>query len=154
MTAEKKQVVITREEAVFRMDANGIWRNEHGRIEHPRIIKHFNRSIRRDDQGFYLYQSTDEFEEKVYFPYEETALFVVDLVSLEEGADLILNTGQKTTLEPKRLFVREDSLFIRTQDGPVKFTQQALVKISPCMEEGDQGLCLKLGKNLHSIPGV
>ncbi len=58
------------------MDANGIWHNEHGRFEHPKIINHFNRSIQKDDLGYFLSQMIDEAkEEKVYFPYEETAVF-------------------------------------------------------------------------------
>ena len=52
----KKTIVIPKENAVFRMDGNGIWHNEHGRFEHPKIINHFNRSIQKDEQGYFLSQ--------------------------------------------------------------------------------------------------
>lgn len=79
------------------MDKNGVWHNEHGKFEHPKIIRHFNRSIQKDDLGYYLFQQTDECEEKVYFPHEDTVLFVVDF-SLGEELELTLNTTQKSPL--------------------------------------------------------
>ena len=75
-----KQIIIPKENAVFRMDGNGVWHNEHGKIEHPKIIKYFHQSIGKDDRGYFVFQTTDEFEEKVYFPYEETAMFVFDIL--------------------------------------------------------------------------
>ena len=56
MDQNNAPIIIPRERAVFRMDANGVWHNEHGRFEHPKTIHHFNRSIRQDDQGFFLCQ--------------------------------------------------------------------------------------------------
>ncbi|MCP4022082.1 MAG: MFS transporter permease, partial [Desulfobacteraceae bacterium] len=68
-TSPKKQIIIPKEDAVFWMDKHGIWHNEHGPFEHPKIIKYFNASIQKDDQGYYVNQATGEFEEKVYFSF-------------------------------------------------------------------------------------
>ncbi len=140
-----RQVVISKEDAVFWMDENGQWHNEHGKFEHPRIIKHFNTSIKKDTKGFYVAQSTDQVEEKVYFKYKETAIFVVDLKQ-KDGLILILNTGRTARFDPKQLMVKNDSLFVRTEGCLIKFSSQAMVKISRYLKEEE-------GKLMFSLDG-
>ena len=158
MIPEKRQIIIPREDSVFWMDQNGIWHNEHGRFEHPKIIHYFNRSIQKDDQGYFLSQtmdgSEDGVEEKVYFPCEDTAVFVADLIVKDKGdtIDLVLNIGEKQCLEPGGLFIRDDSLFVQTRDHLIKFNQQSLVKMSSLLDETDQGLALTLGSQVYIIP--
>ncbi len=156
MASEKKQIIIPREDSVFWMDKNGTWHNEHGRFEHPKIIHHFNRSIQKDDQGYFLGQTMDGdgVEEKVYFPCEDTAVFVVDLIVKDSGdtIDLVLNIGEKRCLKPGHLFIRDDSLFAQTRDHLIKFNQQSLVKLSSLMDETDQGLTLTLGSQVYILP--
>lgn len=157
MTPEKKQIIIPREDSVFWMDKNGTWHNEHGRFEHPKIIHYFNRSIQKDDQGYFLGQTMDGTEdgvqEKVYFPCEDTAVFVVDFVVKDNDTiDLALNIGEKCCLEPAGLFIRNDSLFAQTPDHLIKFNQQSLVKLSSLLDETDQGMALTLGSQVYIIP--
>ena len=151
MTQEKHTIVIPRENAVFRMDGQGTWHNEHGPFEHPKIILYFNRSIQRDDQGFFLCQEMENAFEKVYFPYEETAYFVAD-VNPRNPRDLILNTGQRISLDPLALFARNDSLYLRRPDCLVKFTPRALLKLSKHMTERGDALVLTLDKQEFPIP--
>ncbi len=151
MAYEKKSIIVPKEKAVFWMDKNGVWHNEHGKFEHPKIIRHFNRSIQKDDLGYYLSQETDEVEEKVYFPHEDTVLFVVDF-SLGEKLRLTLNTTKIMTLDPAQLFTRNDSLYLQTPEHCIKFSQHALIKLSRYMEELDGGFCLKLNQATHAIP--
>ncbi|NOX33439.1 MAG: DUF1285 domain-containing protein [Deltaproteobacteria bacterium] len=131
---EKRKIIVSKEDAVFRMDKNGIWHNEHGKFEHPKIIKYFNASIKKDENGYYVHQVTDDYEEKVYFPYEDTALFVVD-VKVQEEIVLILNNNDTIILDPQKLFARDDNLYLQTQDHRIKFAQSALLKISKFLEE-------------------
>jgi len=151
MTSEKKSIIVPKEKAVFRMDKNGVWHNEHGKFEHPKIIRHFNRSIQKDDLGYYLSQETDDFEEKVYFPHEDTALFVADFFGGEK-LKLTLNTTKTLTLDPTQLFTRDDSLYLQTPEHCIKFSQHALVKLSRYMEETDGRFCLKLNQTTYTIP--
>ncbi|MCG8636585.1 MAG: MFS transporter permease [Desulfobacterales bacterium] len=151
MGSEKKVNVIPRENAVFRMDKNGIWHNEHGRFEHPKIISYFNRSIQKDDQGYFLSQTLDGMVEKVYFPYEDTAVFVVD-IRVEKNIDLILNTGTKCPLAPDTLFIKDDNLYCRIPDHLVKFNQHALAKMAVHLDETEHGLVLCLGESSRVIP--
>lgn len=135
----KKQIIISKEDAVFWMDENGHWHNEHGRFEHPRIIKYFNASIKKDAQGYYLAQSRDGMEEKVYFKYQETAVFIVGLKETQEGLVLGLNTGETIGFDPSRLQVKNDSLYLNTDEHLMKFTSQAMVRLSRYLQEDEDG---------------
>ena len=146
MGEAKKQNIIPKEKAVFWMDQDGTWHNEHGKLEHPKIIKYFNQSIGKDDEGYFLSQTLNNVEEKVYFPYEETAVFVVDLVQKENGIMLILNILGAIALDPDALYTKSDALFMETDAHLIKFTQNALARMSSFLKETSQGLALNLGR--------
>jgi hypothetical protein len=148
MSSEVTQIVIPKEKAVFWLDKNGIWHNEHGKFEHPKIISYFHKSIRKDDNGYHVFQLRDQCEEKVYFPYEDTALFVFDL----KGADtLVLNTTDTLPLDPAQLFTRNDNLYIQTTEHCIKFGQRALMKISRLLVEKNDQLFLVCNGTAHNI---
>ncbi len=111
MTTQKLKVkVIPKEKAVFWLDKNGRWHNKDGTFEHKKIIKFFHSSIKKDKNGYYLSQDLGTHTEKVYFKYEETALFVFDIIKNKEEIILVLNTKKRIRLEPEKLFIKEDSL--------------------------------------------
>lgn len=147
----KKTIIVPKENAVFWMDKNGAWHNEHGKFEHPKIIRHFNRSIQKDDQGYYLSQITDGVEEKVYFPHEDSVLFVV-AICLEDKLKLTLNTSNTICLDPTQLFTRNDNLYLETSEHCIKFSQHALIQLSRQMEEIDGRFCLVLNHTSYPIP--
>ena len=135
-----RQVVISKEDAVFWMDENGVWHNEHGKFEHPRIIKYFNASIQKDAKGYFVAQSTDLVEEKVYFKFQKTAVFAVNVRQGPGPALLVgLNTGNTVELDPKNLMVEGDSLYLKTDEHLVKFTSNALLKLSGYLKENEDG---------------
>ena len=146
MPRTKKQNIIPKDQAVFRMDKDGTWHNEHGKLEHPKIIKYFNQSIQKDDQGYFLCQTLNDVEEKVYFPYEDTAIFVVDLAKNAAGIELTLNTLDTIPLDPEALYIQEDALFMETDAHLVKFTQKALAQMTSFLKETPKGLALTLGR--------
>lgn len=138
MDEEIKNVVVPKEEAVFRMDGNGVWHNRHGRIAHPRIIEYFNGAIDKDADGFFLYQAYDNIQEKVYFPFEGTAWFAVDVV-MSPGITLVLNTRRKVPLLAEALFTEKGCLCMRFGDGYVKFTEKVQRMLSEFIrEDGDR----------------
>ena len=150
MTSDIKQIIIPRDKAVFWMDKNGVWHNEHGRFEHPKMIAYFNAAIRKDDMGYHVYQLTDEFEEKVYFSHEDTALFVVDL-KVSQGVSLVLNNRTKLTLCPEQLYTANDALYLETGEHIIKFTDRALVKLSKFMDEREGRLFFTLNDKTWPI---
>lgn len=131
-----KKITVPKEEAVFWLDKNGRWHNQHGEFEHKKVIDYFHSVIRKDADGYYLFQETDEFQEKVYFPHEDTALFVFD-IRIEDDITLILNTKRQVPLAPEALYIREDNLYLMIDNEPVKFSANSLMKLSVLLEDED-----------------
>ncbi len=146
----RKQIIVSKEDAVFWMDKNGNWNNEHGKFEHPKIIRYFNSSIKKDENGYYVHQVSDEVEEKVYFSYEDTALFVVD-VKEKEGMIFVLNNNDTVKIDSGQLFIREDNLYLQTPEHRVKFASRALLKISKLMEEKDGQLSFVINGKTYTV---
>ena len=101
--------IIPKEEAIFWLDAHGFWHTAQGKFENKKIIAHFHSSIRRDDSGYYLEQEHAHYREKVYFRYEDTALFVFH-VQKGDPLVLVLNTGRQEDIKPKKLYIQRNKL--------------------------------------------
>ena len=147
---EMEEVVIPAERAVFWMDRFGRWCNEGGRFRHKKLIDYFNASIRRDRNGYFVEQIRDRVREKVYFHYEDTPLFVVDLV-LESPIELLLNTRERITLVPQDLFVRGDDLYLQRGEEQIKFTDRALLKLAGSIEYEDERYAMRIDDRLYPI---
>ncbi|MDX9786593.1 MAG: MFS transporter permease [Desulfobacterales bacterium] len=137
-----KKITVPREKAVFWLDKNGCWHNEHGPFEHKKVIRYFHAAIRKDAGGYHVYQQSDEFEEKVYFNFEDTALFVFDLI-LDGDITAVLNTQKKILLNPKELFIRKDNLYVQLGDEIAKFTSQSLVTLSKRLFHEGEGVFIE-----------
>jgi hypothetical protein len=152
---EIKEVVVPKENAVFRLDAHGRWHNQHGVFEHKKIIAHFNSSIRKDADGYHLFQKLgDHTIEKVYFKYEDTALFVFD-VNTPDSSDkirLILNTKEEIPLDPKTLFIQNDNLYLEHGGHRIKFIDRAMLKLAHRLEFDQQQYRLEFSGKTYDIP--
>jgi hypothetical protein len=147
------EIVIPKEDAVFWMDDQGRWHNRHGRFEHKRIIDYFNRSIRHDADGYYITQVRGEIREKVYFPHDDTPLFVFRVIA-GDPMQLVLNTGQTLPLDPTRLFVRADQLYQRQDEEVIKFSERTLLDLAPHIEETPDGLVIRMDGQRFPIPDL
>ena len=141
MTADKdkgspatSEIVIPKEKAVFWLDANGYWRNAGGRFRHKKISDYFHAAIRKDAGGYFLYQQRGDGAEKVYFPFEDTAIFVFDVAIRDDHLFLTFNTGEETVLNPQNLFVQHDNLYLSRDGDRIKFSERSLLKISDLLE--------------------
>jgi hypothetical protein len=151
----KKEIVIPKEEAVFWLDAFGRWHNEHGVFEHRKIIDYFHSSIRRDADGYYLYQQhEDNVAEKVYFNYEDTALFVFDLKTQKEPDEirLVLNTKEEILLDPKALFIQDEHLYMTYGEERIKFVDRAMLKLFDRLAFDRHRYRFKFGNDSYDIP--
>ena len=153
MTNKIEEKVILKEDAVFWLDKNGCWRNANGKFRHAKIIDYFHSCIKRDKGGYYLSQLNGNYMEKVYFPYEDQALFVFDVI-LQEDITLVLNTNRRVMLEPENLFIKDDSLYMRLGDDIVKFAENSLVKIAPSLEDEQGRLFIRINDRRYEIPAV
>jgi len=146
-----KEIIVSREDATFWLDRWGSWRNAHGPFEHKKIIDHFHAAIARDEHGYYVSQVNGDFREKVYFRYEDTALFVFDVLE-DDGITLVLNTRQRIGLDPGALFIRNDYLYVRMNQERIKFNELSMLKISRLFEHvGDTCFIMVKGKR-KAIP--
>ena len=152
MTDKKKEIIIPKEDAVFWMDARGRWQNEHGAFEHTKIIDYFHSSIRKDDQGYYLFQESDDHDEKVYFRYKDTALFVFDVI-VGDDIVLVLNTKKRMKLQPENLSIKEDSLYLHDGGDLIKFAERGLMKISDLLEDIEDQLYIRVNNKKYKIKG-
>lgn len=150
MEEKPTEIVIPKEKALFRMDARGYWRNAHGRFRIKRIIDHFNRSIHRDEAGYFVSQVNGDRIEKVYFPYEDTALFVTDVLA-GDPLLLTLNTGEEIPLRPEALFIQNDSLYMARGDERIKFNERSLMSMAEMLEGEDGAWVLCIGGRRHPI---
>ena len=145
-----KQVVIPKEKAAFWLDKNGFWHNEEGKFEHRKIINYFHRCIKKDKRGYHLAQEHSGYREKVYFPYEDTALFVFDVIK-NDDITLVLNTKKRIKLKPRKLFIKGDSLYMDAGDDHIKFTEQALIRVAAFMEQHSDVFLLRVKGRRYRI---
>ena len=150
MKKKYTEIVISKDDAVFWLNANGRWHNAHGEFQHKKIIDYFHSSIQRDEKGYYLFQERGNLREKVYFHYEDTALFAVDLIK-DEDITLILNTKKQLKLKPKNLFTRNDNLYMRLGQETIKFAERGLMKISDLLEFKDDQYFIKVKNRRYRI---
>jgi hypothetical protein len=143
MTGNHQEIIIKKEDAVFWMDGNGRWHNQHGEFEHKKVIAYFNQSIGYDADGYFVSQVRGGVAEKVYFPYQETALFAVDILQNEE-VKLLLNTRKQVPLNPEKLFVRNDTLFMHFENQLIKFTGRSMIKLSDRLDDTNGQLTIHL----------
>jgi hypothetical protein len=151
MAGKIKEIVIPQEDAVFWLDKNGRWHNKDGKFQHKRIIDYFHSCIKRDRKGYYLYQANGNFKEKVYFTYEDQALFVFDVL-LEDEIILILNTKKKVGLKPRNLFIKNDSLYMRMGHETVKFVERGLMKIAKLLENENNLYYIRFKDRRYTVP--
>lgn len=144
-------MVIPREQAVFRLDKNGRWLIGDDRFSNPKIINYFHSVIKKDKNGFFLRQEHKHFIEKVYFPYEDTPLFVFH-VNKEDELTLTLNTGEIIRLDPANLIIKKESLYLKRGDDLIKFSENALLSISSYMDDNEEQYSINIDGKRHSIP--
>jgi len=151
MPKEQKPIrIIPKEKAVFRLDKNGNWRSDDDKFTNPRIINYFHSLIKKDQDGFFLEQEHEHFIEKVYFSYEDTALFVNRIID-KDGLILCTNTGRQIALDLEKLLIRNDDLFLQNGEDLIKFNQNALMSLAGYMDAEDDQFIIHIAGKRHVI---
>jgi hypothetical protein len=151
MPQPQKVIVIPKEDAVFWMDQHGRWNNEHGVFKNKKIIDYFHSKISRDENGYFVSQEQNDFIEKVYFRYEDTALFVFQVLE-EHGLTLVLNTGERLPLNPQNLTIKKDILYTTKESERIRFTERAMMDISKYLDERDGQFFIQVEGVEYPIP--
>lgn len=150
MTNKHREIIIPKEEAVFWLDKAGCWRNEGGKFRNKKVIDYFHAAISKDDAGYFVSHVRDDMLEKVYFRYEDTALFVFDIL-LNENISLVLNTGKQVLLDPDSLYTGDDNLYAFENNEPIKFSERAMIRLSSFIIERDGLLFLEWNDKFFKI---
>jgi hypothetical protein len=129
MAKKPKEWIIAKEDAVFWLDKNGDWHNEHGKFQHKKIIDYFHSAI------------------------EKGVLFVFNVI---EADDIILelNTKRRVKLKPRKLFIKEDSLYMAEKDEIIKFAEHALMRISKLLEYENDRYFIRVKARRYAIKNV
>ena len=151
MVNKKKEIVIQPDEAVFWLNKNGCWYNANGKFQNKKIIDYLHSCIKKDRHGYHLFQVNGDLKEKVYFTYEDQALFVFDVLFKDEVI-LVLNTQKEVKLKPKNLFIKDDNLYMHMGDETVKFVEQGLMKIAKILEDDSNQLYIRSKNRRYKIP--
>jgi hypothetical protein len=106
-------------------------------------VAYFNRSIGYDADGYFVSQIRGDVVEKVYFPYQETALFAVDIIQ-NDDLHLRLNTQKQVPLNPQKLFIRNDTLFMHFENQLIKFTSRSMIKLSDRFDDANGQFAIHL----------
>ena len=64
----------------------------------------------------------------------------------------MLNTGKKVKLKPRRLFVKDESLYIILGEERAKFTEEALLRITDDMEDEAGQFFIMVKGRKYKIP--
>ena len=156
MANERKPVVIIpKEKAVFRLDKNGIWRSrsDGGKFTNQRISDYFHSLIKKDQSGFFLEQEHKDYIERVYFPYEDTAFFVNRIIE-SDGLTLCTNTAKRIKLDPEKLLIKNEHLYIQCEGDLIKFNENALLSLADYMDEVNRQYVINIDGKRHLIPRV
>ena len=153
MAGARKEIAVAKEDAVFWLDKHGFWHSKEGKFQNRKIINYFHSSIRKDKKGYHLAQSYRDYKEKVYFPYEDTALFVFEVIRAEDII-LVLNNKSRMKLKPKKLWIRDDSLYMNVGEDLIKFSDHALVRIADLIEYENDQYFIRVKHRRYKIPLV
>ena len=88
--------------------------------------------------------------QKVYFAYEDQALFVFDVLRKNE-VTLVLNTQKHVKLKPRCLFTKNDNLYMHMGEETIKFAEQGLMKIAQDLEDEDGQLYIRSKNRRYKI---
>lgn len=149
MGKKLEEIIISKENTNFWLDKHGKWHNEYGEFQHKEIIDFFHSNIKKDRNGYYVSQIYKGVREKVYFRYEDTALFVFDVVK-EEGITLVLNTKKTLRLNPKKLFLQNEDIYTKVGKEKAKFVGRGMERLADLLEY-DNGFLITLDGRRYRI---
>lgn len=132
-------------ETEIRRDARGRWFNGNDRIDHPNLVHSFDGWVDRAEDGRFCLSNAINW---AYVEVEGPPYFVKDL-TLEPGGILLhLSGGRDEPLDPDTLAEGpEGALWCVVRDGrcPARFDNHAATKLSPVIDEDDDGVFVSIG---------
>ncbi len=133
-------------ESAIRRDAQGRWFHQGQPVEHPGLIRAFDRWIDRAEDGRFCLRNRDDW---VYISLEGPPFFVRSLrFGPADALLLALSDGREEPLEPDTLRQGEHGgLFcdVRSKTMVAGFDRHAMMQLESVIDEDAEGVFLKLG---------
>ncbi len=141
----------TREDSGLVLDEEGRWFHDGALVEHAGVARAFHRGIERAPDGRYLVRVGPDwcFVEVRGAPLQ----IVCAAVDREAGtAELTFSNGLVEPLRPETVRANDGILYCTASTGlQARFSRSAQVALGALVEEGPQGLVLRLGAASHPI---
>lgn len=133
-------------ETTIRRDDQGRWYAEGELLEHPKLVRAFDRWLERAEDGRYCLRNDINW---AYVTIEGPPLFV-RTVTLEPNAppQLTLSDDRTEPLRPETLRQAQDgALYCDARDGTfaARFDRHAMQQLESLLREDEQGVYLLLG---------
>jgi hypothetical protein len=133
-------------ETTIRRDASGRWFHEGAPIEHPNIVRAFNRWIDRAEDGRYCLKNQFDW---VYVTIEGAPLFVRSLKIDNSGTiALSLSDERECALDPDTLRQGPDGVLycdVRDNTMVACFDRTAMMQLEELIDEDKEGIYLLIG---------
>jgi len=130
-------------ETTIRRDASGRWFHEEAPIEHPNIVRVFNRWIDRAEDGRYCLKNDFDW---VYITVEGAPLFVRSLKINTSGSILLsLSDERECALDPDTLRQGPDGVLycdVRNRTMVARFDPSAMMQLEELIDEDEKGIYL------------
>ncbi len=145
---------MTRETSI-RRDALGRWFHEGEPLEHPNLVRAFDRWVDRAQDGRYCLKNDINW---AYITLEGPPFFVRSVQLGPQGeASLVLSDDQKEFLDPSTLRQGPDGALycdVRSGTMPARFDRHAMQQLESVLREDPEGVYLLLGSRAVRPPAV
>ena len=71
---------------------------------------------------------------------------------VQNDVTLVLNTGRQIKLRPRKLFMKNDCLYMHLDGEIIKFAERGLFKIAQLIEEIDDRFYIRVKNRRYRIP--
>ena len=137
-------------ETTIRRDAEGRWYQDGIPLEHPNLVRAFDRWIERAEDGRYCLKNDINW---AYVTIEGAPLFVRSIAIEPEGMRLRLSDEREELLDVETLRLGPDgALYCDARGGtmPARFDRHAMFQLEPVLGEDDGGLYIEVaGRRAH-----
>ena len=131
-------------ETSIRRDDQGRWWYENDPLEHPNLVRAFDRWIDRAEDGRYCLRNDINW---AYFTLEGPPFFVRSVRLEGSGLVLTLSDDRTEQLDPRSLRQGPDGALYCDVRGsmPARFDRHAMQQLEPVLQQDDQGVYLAIG---------
>lgn len=141
-------------ETPIRRDAEGRWFHDGDPLQHPHLVRAFDRWIERADDGRYCLKNDINW---AYFTLEGAPYFVRSVAVEGTEVRVFLSNDRDEVLDATTLRVGpEGALYCDVQGGTMvaRFDRHAMFQLESLIGEDEKGATLKIGGNVVRPPVV